>query len=71
MPRTKIILNEDGDCICCLEPGRAVEQVHEHLGWLLENVPVDIYELHVATPDVCYYESRVGEVLGRRMMDQV
>ena len=71
MPRTKLIFNEDGDWNCCLEPGRAVAQVSENLNWTLENVPIDIYEFHAATPDVCYYQSRVGDVLGRRLLAEV
>ena len=68
MSRTKVIFNEDGDWTCCLQPGRAVAQVNANLAWTLDNVSMDIYEFHCATPDVCLFESKAGEVLGRRML---
>ena len=71
MPRKKIVYNEDGDLISCLEPGQAADQVRHYLNWTLDRIPIDIYEFHCATPDVCSYNSKVGEVIGQRMIQEV
>ena len=71
MPRKKIVYNEDGDLIACLQPGRAAHQMRHYLDWTMDRIPIDIYEFHCATPDVCYFGSKTGEVIGRRMMDEV
>jgi len=71
MPKPKVVYNEDGNLLMCLEPGRAAEAMREYLTWTTDRIPIDIYEFCVATPDVCYFGSKKGEVLGRRMIDKI
>ena len=54
----------------CLKKGQAVQQLHEHMMWNMDRLPLDIYESHCATPDICFFDSKAGEVLGRRMLDE-
>ena len=67
---TKLIFNEDGDIMSCLKKGQAVQQLREHMMWIMDRLPLDIYESHCATPDICFFDSKAGEVLGRRMLDE-
>lgn len=71
MPRAKVIYNEDGDLLCCLKPNQAIELTHANLAWTLDQIPVDIWEFHTATPDVCNHSTKVGEIIGRRIAKQV
>ena len=71
MPKMKVVYNEDGDLISCLEPGKAADQMRHYLNWTLDRIPIDIYESHSALPDVCFYNSKVGEVLGQRMIEEL
>jgi len=64
----KAVWNEDNDLMSCLQPGNAADQMRENLTWTMDRVPIDIYELHCATPDVCFFDSKAGEVLGRRIL---
>ena len=71
MPKPKVVYNEDGNLLMCLQPGRAAETMREYLAWTTDRIPIDIYEFCVATPDVCYFDTKKGEVLGRRMLDRI
>ena len=71
MSRGNVIYNEDGDLLCCLKPGRAIELTRANIDWTLDRLPIDIWEYHAATPDVCKYDTKVGEVMGRRIADDV
>ena len=64
----KLIFNEDGDIMSCLKKGQAGQQLRDHMMWIMDRLPLDIYESHCATPDICFFNSKAGEVLGRRML---
>lgn len=67
----KVVYSEDGDLMACLRPGNAAGQMRDHLVWTTDRIPVDIYEFHCATPDLCYFHSKTGEVIGRRMLPEI
>ena len=62
MPRRTSVYNDDATIMSYLQPGCAREMVLEFLDWTTDRIPIDIYELCVATPDLCNFETSVGEV---------
>jgi hypothetical protein len=47
-------------------PGRARETLTEIIELVTDRVPIDVYAVECALPDLCEYETKVGEVTGRR-----
>jgi len=66
MARAKVLYNDDSTELWDVEPGRAVESLKELIDRVVDNVPIDIYAIECALPDMCEYETKVGEVVGRR-----
>jgi len=65
-----VVYNEDGDLQVCLTPGQGPEQLRQNIDWTFEQLGrIDIWEYHCATPDVCFFDSQSGEVLGRRLLE--
>ena len=65
-----MVYNEDGDLQVCLTPGQGPEQLRQNIDWTFEQLGrIDIWEYHCATPDVCFFDSQSGEVLGRRLLE--
>ena len=65
-----MVYNEDGDLQVCLTPGHGPEQLRQNIDWTFEQLGrIDIWEYHCATPDVCFFDSSHGEVLGRRLLE--
>ena len=65
-----MVYNEDGDLQVCLTPGQGPEQLRQNIDWTFEQLGrIDIWEYHCATPDVCFFDSSHGEVLGRRLLE--
>jgi len=67
MNRFKSVFNDDATMLMDVQPGRARESLVELIDRIIDNVPVDIYAIECALPDICEYETKVGEVRGRRM----
>lgn len=66
MQKTKCVYNDDASTLWDVEPGRAKESLIELINRVVDNVPIDIYTIECALPDMCEYQTKVGEVLGER-----
>ena len=64
--RTKVVYNDDATELHDVEPGRAKESLIALIDRVIDNMPVDIYTIECALPDICEYQSKVGEVMGAR-----
>ncbi|MAE64399.1 MAG: hypothetical protein CMJ18_09015 [Phycisphaeraceae bacterium] len=71
MARATVVFNEDGDLTSALEPGRATQMLRDCMVHMTDQIPIDIYEAHSATPDICFHPTKVGETLGARMLDEI
>jgi len=60
------LYNDDATGLADAIPGRARESLVELIDRVTDNVPVDVYALECALPDLCEYDSKVGEVRGAR-----
>ncbi|MAE67708.1 MAG: hypothetical protein CMJ18_25925 [Phycisphaeraceae bacterium] len=66
-----LVYNEDNDLLAHLPPENAADTLRSFLTWTVDQLPIDVWELLCATPDLCHYESRVGEIRGRRLMPKI
>lgn len=69
MSRMKTIYNDDATELYDVEPGRAKASLIELIDRALDNVPIDIWTIECALPDICEYQSAVGEVRGARFAE--
>ena len=67
MGRMKVAYNDDGSILAELAPDGAVQTVEALLDWTTEHVPMDLWALQTACPDVCYQRTEAGEILGQRL----
>ena len=67
MARKRVAYNDDGSILAQLGPGKTSQFVEEFLDWTTERIPIDIWALQSACPDVCYQRTRAGEILGQRL----
>ncbi len=63
----KVIFNDDASPLWDVQPGNAVNSLKELIDRVIDNVPVDIYTIECALPDMCEYQTKAGEVVGVRL----
>jgi len=63
----KVAYNDDGSILSILQPGTAIETIHNFLDWTTQRIPIDYWALQSACPDVCYCRTRAGEIMGQRL----
>lgn len=67
MSKMKVAYNDDAGLLFTLQPGTAIETIHKFLDWTTERIPIDYWALLSACPDVCYYRTQAGEIIGQRI----
>ena len=62
----RIIYNEDGQGVHDSNPGSAKQDLEAWVDKVFKHFPVDTYAWCVASPDVCTFNTKAGEVVGSR-----
>ena len=65
--KTNVIYNDDATILGQLEPGSEIETVNRLLDWTTEHLPIGLWAIQSACPDVCYQRTKAGELLGHRL----
>lgn len=66
MSKAFIQYNDDATNLWDVEPGRARASLIELIDRVIDAVPIDVYSVECALPDLCEHNTRVGEQFGER-----
>ena len=69
MRRRSLIYNDDGQGLSEASKGRAKEFFREWVDKVATRVPLDTFTFCAAYPDICVYNTKVGEVYGARFKE--
>ena len=64
--RKKVSYNDDASELAVLRPGDAKQSLIEWIDLITDRIPVDVFAIESALPDMCECETKVGEVRGVR-----